>query len=230
MRRQPKIFGRNEKTWPARELMDRLLELIETPSAIDPLVLAALACFGFVFIHPFMDGNGRLSRSLVHHVLGRSARLPRGFVLPVSVAMKRNEADYLRVLQAYSKPVRELWRVTWIDEGEYRFEPRSDDSLYRYWDATACVQFLLEMTAQALERDLHEETRFLVAWDSAWREVNEQFDIRANTLATLMQAAFRNGGVVSTNLRKKFAERGPEAAFDGIEAAVRKSLPPDLPD
>ncbi|WP_028312311.1 Fic family protein [Derxia gummosa] len=206
-------------------LMRELLALIETPG-VDPLLLAALACFGFVFIHPFMDGNGRLSRFLVHHVLGRSGRLPRAFVLPVSVAMRRNEADYLRVLQAFSRPVRDLWRVTWIDEGEYRFEPLTGDALYRYWDATACVHFLLDMTRQALERDLRDETHFLVAWDGAWREVNERHDLRGNALATLMQGAFRQGGTVSANLRRKFAGQVPEAAFDAVEDAVKRALNP----
>lgn len=36
---------------------------------VDPLVAAACVSFGFVLIHPFMDGNGRLSRFLFHHQL-----------------------------------------------------------------------------------------------------------------------------------------------------------------
>ena len=34
----------------------------------DVLVKAAAAAFGFVYLHPFMDGNGRLHRFLIHHV------------------------------------------------------------------------------------------------------------------------------------------------------------------
>jgi Fic family protein len=47
-----------------------------------------------------MDGNGRLSRFLFHHALCQSGKLEKGLLLPVSVAMKRNEEDYL----AYSGP------------------------------------------------------------------------------------------------------------------------------
>ena len=35
-----------------------------TEGDVPPLVRAALVSFGFVFLHPFMDGNGRLSRLL----------------------------------------------------------------------------------------------------------------------------------------------------------------------
>jgi Fic family protein len=34
-------------------------------SALDPVLQAAATAFGFVYIHPFQDGNGRLHRCLV---------------------------------------------------------------------------------------------------------------------------------------------------------------------
>ncbi|NCP82863.1 MAG: hypothetical protein CO065_04580 [Comamonadaceae bacterium CG_4_9_14_0_8_um_filter_57_21] len=63
-----------------------------TDRGIDPLVRGTLVSFGFVFAHPFMDGNGRLSRFLFHKVVCGHGQLPNGLVLPVSVAMKRHEA------------------------------------------------------------------------------------------------------------------------------------------
>lgn len=42
--------------------------------------------------------------------------LPGGLVLPVSVAMKHHEERYLLALQTFSRPVRDLWQVTAIDE------------------------------------------------------------------------------------------------------------------
>jgi hypothetical protein len=44
-------------------LMNGLMRLTnQRPAELDPLVHAAVVSFAFVFIHPFMDGNGRLSR------------------------------------------------------------------------------------------------------------------------------------------------------------------------
>jgi len=171
-----------------------------------------------------MDGNGRLSRYLVHHVLGRSGRLPEGFVLPVSIAMKRHEDQYLQALQSFSAPARALWKVVWIDEGRYDLELLGDDTLYRYWDATPCVEFLLAMAEQALQKDLRQETRFLARYDAALKDVERRFDIRANALATLLLGAFQNGGSVSHHRRKQFADVVPQAAFDFIEQTVRRHL------
>ncbi len=74
----------------AMELMSALMRLAnQRPAALDALVHAAVVSFAFVFIHPFMDGNGRLSRFLIHHCLGQSGLLPPQFLLPISVAMKK---------------------------------------------------------------------------------------------------------------------------------------------
>lgn len=204
------------------ELMDELLAFINTaPKQIDPLVSAAVASFGFVFIHPFMDGNGRLFRFLFHYALCQSGAMPNGMLLPVSVAMKRNEEGYLQALQSYSLPMRQRWDVRWIADDEYDLRYRADDTLCRFWDATACVEFGLEMARQALEKDLREETEFLARYDRIYKAVNERFDIRGNDLTVLVLSCLQNNGKVSNNRRRQYAATVPEAAFDAIEEAWR---------
>jgi hypothetical protein len=191
---------------------------------IDPLVRAALVSFGFVFAHPFMDGNGRLSRFLVHYTLCQAGALERGRILPVSIAMKRHEQEYQRALHSFSRPARQLWRVTWIDGERYVFEPRFDPRVYIYWDATACVEFTLRMARQALEQDLAREAEFLAGYDKVVKEVDARHDLVGSTLATLVLSCHQNGGVLSRHRRKQFGLAVPAAAFDLIEAAVRKHL------
>src|SRR5690606_11183524 len=88
-----------------RELMESLMRFAnEAPPQFDPLVAAGIISFGFVFLHPFMDGNGRLSRFLIHQALCRAGALENGLLLPVSVAMKREERLYLEALQGFSRP------------------------------------------------------------------------------------------------------------------------------
>ena len=40
---------------------------------LDAVIAAAVLAFGFVYIHPFEDRNGRIHRYLIHHVLARRA-------------------------------------------------------------------------------------------------------------------------------------------------------------
>jgi len=213
--------------WPRLlpELMQEWMRFAnDAPRHADPIVVASVASFGFVFLHPFMDGNGRLSRFLFHKTLCASGRLAKGQLLPVSVAMKRHEAQYLAALQSYSRPARERVQVTWIDEGEYRFEFKTDAAIFRYWDATRCVEFGFRMAEQALDVELKQETAFLARLDQVMRRVDAQIDIRNNDLATLAIICLDNGGVIAARKRKRFAARVPAAVFDLVEAAARDAL------
>ncbi|MFT7305309.1 MAG: Fic family protein [Candidatus Azotimanducaceae bacterium] len=68
----------------AENLESLLNGMIETyqqlkDSEFDAVILAGVIAFGFVFIHPFEDGNGRLHRYLLHHVLADTGFVPRGW-------------------------------------------------------------------------------------------------------------------------------------------------------
>jgi glutamyl/glutaminyl-tRNA synthetase len=54
---------------------------------VHPVVQAAVVGYGFVFMHPFEDGNGRIHRFLIHNVLARRSFAPPGIMFPVSAAM-----------------------------------------------------------------------------------------------------------------------------------------------
>ncbi|HSI61365.1 MAG TPA: Fic family protein [Ideonella sp.] len=209
------------------ELMQGLMDFANAaPREMDPIVAAAIASFGFVFIHPFMDGNGRLSRFLFHQALCRSGRLEKGLLLPVSVAMKHNEEAYLGVLQHYSQQARERWSVKWVDEGRYDTRFNGDAAIYRYWDATRCVEFGYRMAEQALEVELRNETAFLARYDTIVKAVDQRFDVRGSDLATLVLSCMDNGGKLSKRRRKQFEGRVPEALFGFLEAAVSAASDP----
>lgn len=208
-----------------RELMGELMAFANNAaSGIDPLVAAGVISFGFVLLHPFMDGNGRLSRFLVHHCLCRAGALENGLLLPVSVAMKREEKRYLHTLQDFSRPARELWEVRWLDAESLTFEFVGHPSIYRYWDATMAVAFTLEMARRALEVELHEETLFLARYDAVYKAVDERYDVRGSDLANLVMMCLSNNGVVSQNRRRQYQYTVPEAVFDYIEQAAREQL------
>jgi Fic family protein len=206
------------------DLMKGLVDFANVaPKQIDPVIAASIISFGFVFIHPFMDGNGRLSRFLFHHALCQSGLLQNGLLLPVSIAMKRNEDAYLTALKVFSAPARKCWDVRWIDGDDYQITFKSDASLYRYWNATACVEFGLEMAKQALEKDLKEETEFLARYDMIYRAIDTQYDIRGKDLNSLVLSCMEQNGKISINRRKKFATTVQTEIFDAIEKEYDKA-------
>src|SRR5215831_1252261 len=75
-----------------REEMDEVLEFInENPDELYPIELAAHAHYFFDCIHPFDDGNGRLSRLLLNFVLLRSG-------YPFLIIRKVDKRQYLDAL------------------------------------------------------------------------------------------------------------------------------------
>lgn len=208
-----------------RELMEELMTFANQSSKqVDPLVAAAVTAFGFVFLHPFMDGNGRLSRFLIHQTLCHSGALENGLLLPVSVAMKHEESNYLATLKDFSHPARDFWNVTWLDADQMSFEFIGHPSIYRYWDATRCVEFTLQMARRALEVELREETEFLDRYDRVIKAVNQRFDVRGSDLSKLVMMCLDNDGKVSKNRRKQFQYSVPEAVFEFIEQEAGRIL------
>ncbi|KPU61753.1 fic/DOC family protein [Pseudomonas fluorescens] len=208
-----------------RELMDQLMYLgNEATKHIDPLVAAGIISFGFVFLHPFMDGNGRLSRFLIHQTLCRAGALENGLLLPVSVAMKREERLYLETLQKFSQPAREFWDVRWIDQGNLSFNFTGDPAIYRFWDATPGVRFTLEMAKRALEVELREETVFLENYDTIVKSVDERYDVRGSDLSNLAMMCLGQNGTVSKHRRKQYKYSVQEEVFDYIEQVTQSLL------
>jgi Fic family protein len=58
------IFQTTEAGFPTQEAMQQLIEWYKTDSLTHPLVKCAVFAYEFLSIHPFQDGNGRLSRLL----------------------------------------------------------------------------------------------------------------------------------------------------------------------
>ena len=218
------------------DIMPHIANLADTlHKKVDPLVAAGIVSFAFVYAHPFMDGNGRLSRFLFHRTLAQSGRMETRatgkMLLPVSVAMKRHESEYLRALQSFSTPARNLWDVRWIDQEQFDFKLNGGGAPYRYWDATDAVHFSLQMAKEALREDLQAEVNTLVRYDAIYRQVDAIHDVRNSELSLLIRSCLQNAGVVSKNRRKQFDATVPEPVFDAIEQAwAETSTPLTKPD
>lgn len=209
---------------PPPEILDELMKgwlvLANTDgSTINPLVAAAVTSFGFVYLHPFMDGNGRLSRFLVHHQLHKGKILPAKHILPVSAAMLKNEHLYLQALETFSAPSRDLWDILQIDQNNFDFKFSGSTAIYRYWDATEQSKFLFAMIREAIDTFLPEEIDFLRKYDRIYRVLNDRFDVVQKDLDLLVAAGISTGRV-SQNLKKKYLYRVPEGFFEALEQEI----------
>ncbi|MBN7797867.1 Fic family protein [Parahaliea mediterranea] len=166
----------------------------------DPVVYAAVIAFGFVFIHPFMDGNGRIHRYLIHEVLANAGFTPRGIVLPVSAVILANLDEYVAVLQAFSGPLRARTQYT---PATPELPATGNDAVYfRFFDATPQAEFLYRALERTLEEDLQQEIDFLLGFDKARKELNNLLDWPRHDLDLFIRVVHQNGGELSANKRK----------------------------
>jgi Fic/DOC family len=181
-----------------------------------PVVLAAAcASFGFVFVHPFFDGNGRLHRFLLHHLLRLGGFTPPGAVVPVSAAMEQDIASYAAVLKRYSAR-----RTAMLD---YRLDPDANfidvkkrpSHLYAFFDATDLCEFTFACLERAIDHDLANELAYLRAYDSAHRSLTRWLDAPQPELEKLIRYIAQNNGRLSNNKRGQF----PLMADDDIARA-----------
>lgn len=167
---------------------------------LDPVVAAAVLAFGFVYIHPFEDGNGRIHRYLIHHVLARSGFNPPGLVFPVSSAMLTQVERYRQVLEDYSQ--RLLPVIAWepTEQGNVRVLNDTRD-FYSFFDATPQAEFLYDCVRRTVEVDLPEETDFLRRFDRFRARVQELVDMPDRMIDLLFSFLRQSGGALSQRAR-----------------------------
>ena len=173
---------------------------------LDPVIAAAVLAFGFVYIHPFEDGNGRIHRYLMHHVLARRGFNPAGVHFPVSAAILDKIDEYQRALESYSS--RLLPVVKWEGTPSGNVKVLSDTGdFYRFFDATPHAEFLYACVRQTIEHDLPNETRYLQNFDTFRAGVENLVDMPERTLSNLLGFLRQNGGRLSKRaIDKEFAE------------------------
>ncbi len=168
----------------------------------DPVIAAAILAFGFIYIHPFEDGNGRLHRYLIHHILTARQFNPTGIVFPVSFAILERINDYRRVLESYSSRVLPL--VEWRPTEKMNVEVLNDTGdFYRYFDATLHAEFLFECVQKTIEEDLPEEAMFLERYDHFKSRVEVIEDMTASTIDLMFNFLKQNDGKFSIRARQK---------------------------
>ena len=79
-------------------MMGNLISWINSPNSVDPIIKAAIAHLWFVTIHPFDDGNGRMTRTLTDMLISRADGLPHRYY-SLSAAILADRKAYYEVLE-----------------------------------------------------------------------------------------------------------------------------------
>ena len=188
------------------DLDDLIGGLLETNDrmrndGVDPVLKAAATAFGFVYVHPLQDGNGRMHRCLIHHVLVERKFTPPGMVFPVSSVMLDRIDDYRTTLQSHSGPL--MSYIEWRPTSGRNVEVLNETAdLYRYFDCTREAEFLYACVARTVEHDLPREIEYLRRHDEATRQVMDAIEMPDRVAENLIVYIRQNSGRLSKKRRE----------------------------
>lgn len=203
-------------------LVEGMFDFEQGPAQeLDPVVAAAILAFGFVYVHPFVDGNGRIHRYLIHHILAKRGFNPPGIVFPVSAAILDRIDEYREVLESYSK--RLLPCIEWIPTREGNVSVRNETTdFYRFFDATPHAEFLYSCVKRTIEVDLPDETKFLDNFDRFSAGLDTIFEMSNVTKNLLFRFLHQNRGELSKRARSREFSKLEEHEVDAVEELYRE--------
>ena len=220
--RQPIPSHVSAKPEDLRQLVDGLIAFDRKAARdLDPVVAAAILAFGFVYIHPFEDGNGRVHRYLIHHVLAERDFNPPGVMFPISAAILGRIVEYRTTLEDYSQ--RLLPIVDWRPTERGNVAVRNDTAdFYRFFDATPHAEFLYGCVQHTIEHDLPNEARYLQRYDAFSRGVDLIVDMPERLTNLLFRFLRQNGGTLSGRGRTREFARLTDDEVAQVEALYRE--------
>lgn len=207
------------------DLMDGLTAAHERMNlgGVCAVIQAAAIAYGFVFLHPFEDGNGRIHRFLIHNILARRRFTPEGVMFPISASMLKNPGDYDASLEAFSRQLMPLVEYSLDQDG--RMTVHNDTAIcYRYIDMTAQAEALFRCIDQTIETELTNELAFLANYGKTKEAIQEIVDMPDRQIDLFMRFCLQNNGRLSARKRSSHFDYLSDEEIAHIELAVESAF------
>ncbi|MFI5403118.1 MAG: Fic family protein [Planctomycetota bacterium] len=186
-------FEAPEARWLEPE-MRKFLKWLNGPPVIDPVLVAGIAHFRFVTIHPFEDGNGRIARAIADMALARADGTSERFY-SMSSQIEAERKRYYRELEAAQRGDVDITRwLTWF---------------------LGCLERAIE-SAQILVSTVLSKARF-------WQHVNRQpVNDRQRTVLNRLLNGFK--GSLTTSKYAKLAKCSSDTALRDIRELLERGI------
>lgn len=199
-------------------MLEGLRVFLDRTQGQSSVMRSAVAAFGFVYIHPLADGNGRVHRFLINDVLRRDGVVPDPVILPVSAVITDDVGErrsYDRVLDQVSKPLMQAVRehvafepkqTTYTDGVVSNFAFHGAEQarpLWRYPDLGPHVVFLSSIIARTLTEQMREESRYLRSHARARAALKEIVEMPDHQADRVLRSIEQNHGELSNVLARE---------------------------
>lgn len=223
-------------------MRDGLIEFERATRGQAALARAAAVAFGFVYVHPMSDGNGRIHRFLINDTLQRDGAVPEGIILPVSASITNTREfghGYDRTLEIFSRPFMRRYAdahrfgplVTYADgiKSNLVFDDYADANFaWRYPDLTEHVVYTARLVAHTIRNEMAEEARVLLKFQLAQRRIKDVMEMPDPDATRIIRSIKDNNWQVSGKLVREYPQledqllalrmvEAVQSAFEGRE-------------
>lgn len=205
-----------------------------------------MASFGFVYIHPLADGNGREHRFLINDILRRDGAVPAPLILPVSSVISGSPADrraYDQVLDQFSAPLMQRYResvslteapiLKYADgiRSSLKFSQSADAMhAWRFMDLTAHVAYLAEVVVKTISHDMRIESLHLQRHARARTAVKDILEMPDPQADRVIRSVEAQQGRLSGKLAQEIPALTDHGVWADIVSAVRLATDPSEAD
>ncbi|PXW15106.1 Fic family protein [Pantoea sp. JKS000250] len=203
-----------------------------------PLARAAVIAFGFVYIHPMRDGNGRIHRFLINDTLIRDGAIPDGVILPVSATITSSmdfRVGYDRTLDVFSKRLMRRYagcyrfgELKTYEDGtlsNFSFSDYEDARFaWQYPDLTEHVLYTCKVIEHTVRKEMADEARVLVIFQRAQQRLKEVIEMPDQDASRIIRSLKENGWQISGKLKKTFPLLDDATLSGRIVEAVRSAF------
>jgi hypothetical protein len=190
--------------------------------SVAPVVHAAAIAFGFVFLHPFDDGNGRIHRFLIHNILARRGFTPQGIMFPISASLLKHAAEYDASLEAFSQPLMTLIEYSLDEDGRMTVQNETA-RWYAYIDLTPQAEALSQFIEYTIDTELVEELSFLARYDQTKKSIQDIVDMPDRQIDLIIRFCVQNNGRLSSRKRESHFEFLSDEEVARIEQAIQSA-------
>jgi hypothetical protein len=219
-------------------LLDGLKAFELATRGAEPLARAAALSFGFVYIHPMRDGNGRLHRFLINDTLIRDKAIPPGVILPVSATITSSidfRARYERALESFSRPFMQRYAASYRFGKLVTYEDGTPSNLvfdaygdaqfaWRYPDLTEQVLYTSQVVAHTVRTEMADEARVLVIFQRAQERLKEVIEMPDQDANRVIRSLKENGWQLSGKLKKTYPQLEDARRAERVVQAVRSAF------
>lgn len=209
---------------PLMEEFEKLCDDIINDSLVDGIIAATAIAFLFVYLHPMLDGNGRIHRFLIHYTLSKREVTPKDMIFPVSAVIAGNMDKYDRVLEDFSTKIVPLIDYQLDDEGKMTVLDTDTKYLYYGIDLTKAHELLVWALEETLVNDFENELKFMKTFVASKEAIKALVDMPDRKLNNLINIILCNGNKLSAKKRTSMFEELTDEEVVKIENIIVKNL------